>query len=539
MRDRGKHEIIWSALFSAALSFCITAGRRAVFGDSVKLGNDANYFEPFAWYDPLLFLLIAALIFAIVMLIAEARRRFPVYYDTDVRERGKGSRNVFWVSCALIFLAWLPYLMALAPGSVVEDSFDSIAQLTEASASLDNHHPVAYTLTVGAFLKAGLILGDINIGVFLYSLAQTAVMIATVSYVFVIMYRKGAPVWTMAPALLWYMFMPIFPDYAMIMWKDPIFSCALLWLSFLLLELAGEREKAGDKKWLARYAFTCLVILFFRNNGIYIVVLASAVLILLCRSMMKRFLITSALILAFYCTVTGPVYGALGIKGEFVESVGIPLQQMASVIASDGDLTEEDKEFLYRLLPEQEWKSNYTPCIVDTLKWHEEFDQEYLEANKGRFIKVWFSGLVRNFPEYVKAYGMETLGFWKIGVQNDYGYIAVYISENGYGIHETDLFERIFHSDLGGRIRDFRIYIGSGTLLWITLAAALFTVIDRKRYWLALIPALGNWLTTMVATPVAFSLRYVYIFALGLPLFLILPFISRVQRRGGKVCPEP
>ena len=106
-------------------------------------------------------------------------------------------------------------------------------------------------------------------------------------------------------------------------------------------------------------------------------------------------------------------------------------------------------------------------------------------------------------------------------------YIDTYISENGYGIYEVDIIQRFTGISLGDFIRNFRIYIGSGTLLWLVLAAAVLAAADKSVYWIVTVPALGNWLTTMIAAPVAFSLRYVYIFALGLPLFLILPFFRR------------
>ena len=69
--------------------------------------------------------------------------------------------------------------------------------------------------------------------------------------------------------------------------------------------------------------------------------------------------------------------------------------------------------------------------------------------------------------------------------------------------------------------------MGSGTLLWLIMTAVTLTLMEKSRYWIVSVPALGNWLTTMIAAPVAFSFRYVYIFALGLPLFLILPFLGK------------
>ncbi|MBF1013231.1 MAG: hypothetical protein HXK83_09355, partial [Lachnospiraceae bacterium] len=46
-----------------------------------------------------------------------------------------------------------------------------------------------------------------------------------------------------------------------------------------------------------------------------------------------------------------------------------------------------------------------------------------------------------------------------------------------------------------------------------------------KGDWIIYLPALGNVLTVLIATPVAFSLRYVYVFAIGLPLYVLLPFL--------------
>lgn len=514
-------------LFSALLAFCITAGNRAVFCGSVQGGSGENYFQDFVWYDLLIFLTAFALIFLLFNGIRNLQQRGKLQYEGTEEISLRKEWRIWGVSALLIFLAWFPYILTLAPGSVLEDSLNSVAQILDPAVPLNNHHPVMYTFFVGVFLRIGLLMGNINIGVFLYSLVQTAVMIVTASYVVVIIYRKRLPRWTMIVTMGWYMFMPFFPDYAVIMWKDPIFSCALLWICFLLLELVDDREKVCKRGWLIRFAAAGVVAAFFRNNGIYVVVLAMLAVLILCRKQVIRFCIMALALLAVYYGVTGIIYERAGIQTEFVESVGIPLQQMAAVIVNDGEFSDKDEEFLYRLLPEEEWKNSYTPCLVDTIKWNPQFDAEFLEENKGEFFRVWFSGLTQNFCEYVKAYGMETLGFWMPGIQNDYGYIDTYISENGYGIYEVDIIQRFTGISFGDFIRNFRIYIGSGTLLWLVLAAAVLAAADKSVYWIVTVPALGNWLTTMIAAPVAFSLRYVYIFALGLPLFLILPFFRR------------
>ena len=530
MRKRTKKEGILFIIFSVVLATIIILGRMAVFNGDVGGGADQNYFREFEPWDALFFILIAVAVSFVLILLDRMRRKeiFRVVMQWNLSE--VVGWKVYLAAFILILLAWLPYLLALSPGSVLEDSLDSVSQILDPSVPVNNHHPVFYTLYVGIFVKAGLFLGNINIGVFLYSVVQAGVMAGTIAYTIMIMCRKAVPVLFTGAAMIWYMFMPFFLDYAMTMWKDPIFSCALLWMSLLLMELAEEKEKICSRRWLTKYMAVCLITAFFRNNGIYVVVLSIAAAAILCRGKLKRFLCTMLAVLAAYYAITGTVYNWCGIRTEFVESVGIPLQQIAAVVVNDGDISQEEEQFLYTLLPEEEWKNSYAPCLVDKIKWNGQFNDEFLEENKTRFLKVWMSLLVKNFPEYVKAYGMETLGFWKIGVQDEYGYIDTFIAENGYGIHESSTLQKITGPGLNEFVRNFRIYVGSGTLLWLILGAALFVLRDKSSFGIVFIPALGNWMTTMIAAPVAFSLRYVYIFALGLPLFLSLPIWRKADQ---------
>ena len=174
---------------------------------------------------------------------------------------------------------------------------------------------------------------------------------------------------------------------------------------------------------------------------------------------------------------------------------------------------------------------NYRPCIVDTIKWDQEFNAAYLEENKLTFIKVWGSVLTRNFGNYLNAYCLETFGFWKPLVQNSYGYVDTYISNNELSIVPTDMFARIFGISIQENLAAFRPMVGSGTLLWCFLICLYLCIMQFKKSWLILVPAFANWLVILIATPVAFSLRYVYILALALPLAFCLPIlISRWEK---------
>lgn len=510
---------LWLNLYSLLFALAWTIGRKIVFSGSVRAAGTENYITDLKGRDFLIFPGVWLLTALVLAGVGYAVQRLPERKKDKLT--GKG---FFVLSMALLLAAWSPYILALAPGSVLEDSLASIRQILEAGRPASNHHPVCYTLFVGLFMKLGERLGSFNIGVFAYTAVQTLLMAATLSYVNRKLYQYRVPRIFMVWALLFEALMPFFPAYAVIMWKDPLYSCCLLLLSVLLADIViqGEIERS---QWI-RLALLSYGASLLRNNGIYVVLFTCVILMLCFRTRLKKLLLMTALILLPYLLLTKAVYGWCNIESEFAESVGVPLQQIAASLAYGGEWEEEDKEYLFRLLPEEKWRKLYAPCLADPIKFAEEFDTEFLSATKGQFLKVYLKGAVHNPSQYIKSYLLTTHGFWKVGVQNDYGYIDTYISDNEYGIYPVDLAEKITGIPLREKAEHFRVYIGSGTLFWLIMAAMVVCLFNKGRLWIAYMPAAANWLFVMAATPVAYSLRYVYIFALGLPFFLALTLVG-------------
>lgn len=267
--------------------------------------------------------------------------------------------------------------------------------------------------------------------------------------------------------------------------------------------------------------------MILRNNGTYIIFPTVFCLAIIYRKILKtKWLLIFAFVIG-YSLVNGMVLNTLHIKTEFVESVGIPLQQMTRVVVEDGKMTKADKELLFHLLPEDEYKKSYQPALVDSVKWNSEFDEEYLEEHKGEFFKTWLNMLKNNFSIYVDAYCLNTFGFWMPGVQTDYGYADRRIQEknNVFNIHQIDVVERFFGFSLREKLQGNMIFIGSGTLAWIMLIISALLLIIKKNAIVPVLPILFNWGIYLVATPAAFGLRYVFILLFGLPLLIVLPFM--------------
>ena len=516
------------ALFSCLFSACVTAGRRITFCGDVRMKNSENYIDPLSAADVFLFLFLAAAVgFALAMVF----RHFGLIRRRCLSQKERAQPVRFALLCAMLLLvAWLPYMLTVAPGNIYVDSLSSISQMLEHGHPTSNHHPMFYTLLVGVFMKIGSVLFDsVSIGILFYSLFQTCVMIFSMVCVLTLMYHKRISEWIIGASMLYFMFVPFFPNYAMSMWKDALFSCMLLLLC-VLLYLLQERLFTGWP-WFFCYGMVGIGAMMFRNNGLYVFAGVS-VLAVVCfaRRHARRLAAASLTAIAIFVSMSGVATRVWNIYSDFVENLGIPLLQMGYTINHDGEFSEADEAYLFRLMPEEVWNYAYRPCLVDAIKWNPMFDLEFLDETKGEFFKVWLSGLIKNPIEYVDAYLLATHGFWQPGVQNWYGYMDVQMNENPYGIDFMDLFEKVFGFSIMPVLKDYPVFMGSGTLLWFALLGMVLSCREKTGRALPYMPALLNWATVMIATPVAYSLRYVFVFALGLPFYLVLPLMISQEK---------
>ena len=610
--DRKRY--LYAALYAVVLGFSVAAGSNIVFGGDVSLSYTDNYMKPLGITGLLFFAIVSAVAFAgiQVMLRFYGRLRLLFVYPAQGKSQQEipqqeipqkktpqsgspllvdlqqavpqpkdgvfGKRRGFLLVLLLLLVSWVPYLLSFAPGSVLDDSLASITPWTNGT-PLTNHHPVVYSLLVGGFVSLSKILPiSLNAAVLLYSLVQSVCLAGTLAAMFCRLQRAGARRWVLAAGIGYAMIVPYFPAYAMILWKDPLYSCALLWLSMLLFDAVRKEGVLSDRAWQIKWFLALLCTAFLRNNGAFCLLFMAAALLLSGRR--KQFFCTACMtviVALLFFTVQHTVYPRCHIADtEYTEKIGIPLQQLAATVAYKGKMGEEERAFLFKIMPEQEWKERYAPCLADKIKWTDGANMEYISQNKHSFWKVWGTMLLKNPAIYLRAYGMDTFGFWAPGVQNRYGYVDLYITENDLGLHQTDLVQKLFGRTIRPLLKKRMIWVGSGTLLWMTLGGMLLSILCRKSTsrkisnskisnskisgskissskisgregsgskisgsktsgregekagggdWTIYLPALGNALTVFLATPVAFSLRYVYVFAIGLPLYVLLPFL--------------
>ena len=539
---------LWRGLcflfFSASLSASILYGAHiTITTEAYSALLDEAYISPFGVRDLLSFFLNMGSIYILatagyIALTGEWNKsvgRHTFRIVTEPHLSRISSRFVAMLAVVL-FVLWLPYLLTYWPGFIFGDSLSSLSQALEWS-GLNNHHPVTYTFLIKICLSIAHTFGFGNsVGCAIYSLFQMTFMAGCLSFASCwIATRTGKKAFAPALAVLLGL-SPYVATYTVAMWKDPLFSVALVVISLQLCDLALMTRKGitVGVSWYIGYVVQLVVLTFIRSNGIYIslfILLATAVLILLhrrrgleCQAFIAATAITGAVVVTYFL-VTGPLYQIFGVsQASRAESLGVPLNQMARVTALNGDMTDSDRAYMDELLPIELYESTYRPCCTDLLKWDGYFNAGALDD---RFFGHWLSMLVRNPGTFIDAWVMQTFGWWTINQPAAITYeenISGGVPRNNrpnelasYGIHPRNLLrfdaaQELFPKDEWS--------IPAGWTVWALSYLCLCTLVSRgsRVTLLALVPSLGLVTTLLVASPIWYWARY------ALALQLLIPF---------------
>ena len=441
-----------------------------------------------------------------------AFNRFPI--RTENWSPRREPWLVFFGSFAAIAAINLVYhFFVMHPGSLTLDSINQIEQIRDGVYS--NHHPFWHTMVIKLLLEIGHgIFGDINQAVSLYSIFQILVMAACFAYALMTLYQAGVSKVWIALSFAVYAFLPYNICYSNTMWKDVLFGGAVcLFLTALFRILRGIGRK---QLWnMVLLAVSGLGFCLWRSNGFLALVAAFPVFAIVLWKEHKKVLALILATLALGWVMKGPVLSAMGVtQADLVESLSIPVQQVARVIADGCQLTAEEEALISRVVDMEEVPQLYRPHISDNIKNEiRSKDNAYFEANAGQYLKLWLQLLVKYPAEFVKAWVDQTKGYWGGGYQNwMYGN---FINENDMGIamvKQSNILFKLYtmYFTFSKNVVFFEPLHSIGLHVWILAIAAFVSLFRKKKEWILAAPLLAMVLTLMVATPVSGEFRYAY-----------------------------
>lgn len=515
---------IWYLVFSALFSIMLIISCHIFYDPDGNSTVDTAYVTDFHILDFIGIALLIPLIYLCFKAVIACLQALADRFQGDVRKKNV---FVFLGFLAVIFIPWIPYFFSYWPGGIYADTVDSINMALE-KAVLDNHNPILYTMIWRfMFWITGGLRGEGEYdGLNLFTVSQALVLALVLAAFVYYCYRIGVHKSFVYILVFLFALFPLYPFYGVSLWKDTLFSIALFVLCLYLYHVFSKKPEDISKTQLLIYGILSVLVMFLRNNGIYIALFYSLVIVLMClknrRRIAKKIGLVSLIVVAVSWMIQGPVFDKCGYNiDKTVESLGVPIQQTAYILATDGNVSGDELEFLNEIMPLENWEALYNPVVVDTIKFDPSFNRDYFQENMDEFIKVYAGLVMKNPVKAVKAYFLETMGFWNVFESSSTAYICnVHFGNAPY--FQSDYFDYLFGISFRNLVEP-KNYISAAIFIWIMLATICICL--AKRYYagiIPLLPTLGLWLSIMVATPVAFSFRYVYAVFLCVPLYLMI-----------------
>lgn len=522
--------LIFSIIFSLAIFYM----NKIVF---LGMVYDENYMELIFLNEFAILFILVPIFYLLLTLLEKFYKHIEPSFISNIEYKNKK----LFLTVAFIFLLiiYLVYYFTFYPGGVYIDTWTSLQMLT-GEENFTNHQPILYTLSLN-LVKA--FSPDLITGFGIFTFIQVLLMVGSLTYFLYWLLSKKINPLIVGGVTLIFAFFNLYPMYSISVWKDTPFSLALFLYTLTFIDLIFDfKNKNISIKNIIKFNIFTILVIFLRNNGIYITLISLIFLILAFIiniikekniKYFKTFSIISFLTIILSLLIVKFVYPMCGIKQtEFVENLAIPIQQICRTVATDGNITDSQKELIEKVLPIKNIKENYKSLIVDPIKWDDEFNEEYLENNKSTYLKLWLELLFQNPDEYLRAFLLQTSGFWSFNVRGEEAFISPVIWETlNEKMQNRDLIAENINISFREDLLKVQFYSG-GFFFWIMALSAFLTFrLGEKKALLAYIPALLLWATVIIATPMGQALRYVYILVLLMPFNILYPFIIKKKEQ--------
>lgn len=471
---------------------------------------------------------------AMLALIFRKLSSVSLMCDAASERSVRNCRRVFLGSFAALTAVYAIWWLYEFPGNTSPDSNSQIMQVTGLM-PLRSNHPAVSTMFLGVIFNAGLKLfaGNQNSALALYTAIQLLIMAAIFAYAAESVYEMGLKKGAVYFVLAVYLLHPVYASYSVTVWKDVLFSgwitgfCVTLWRML-------QKGKSAIRPWeIVLLFFFALAASLFRNKCYYAFLLLFPFIFVQFNKRNRWVQAMPAVVFALALLIDGPLFSALNIRHmDSVESLSIPSQHIARVIADGHDLSEEQKELLSHAVDIDAVAETYNANVSDPIKKliRSTGDVGYIDAHRSEYFKLWLELGMRYPGAYLRAQIDQTKGYWYpdchywsmsnhcqpsdvLTIHKDRqtpAWLTSVLDSVGFGLPLLPF---------GG------LLFSIGLAWWATLVLfALCGIRGRKDVMTVFLPVLALILTLCAVTPVYAEFRYSFAMYTTLPLFAVIPF---------------
>jgi len=447
------------------------------------------------------------------------------------------NKHPFLSSIIIMFICWLPYIIAFYPAILSPDPSNQIKQffgikthyndsviMIDENVLITNHHPVLHTLLLGGCVKIGRIISSDNLGLFIYSLIQISILISTLAFTIKYMKKLNTPIWFRLCSLIIYSIVPIFPFYAMSAVKDTIFSSLIILYIIFIFDLIKYQNLSIKK--IFYISLLLLLIMLFRNNGYHVILLSMPFIIFSNKKYFLKLLCLFLIPILIYKSYTTILLPKLKIpEGSIREILSIPFQQTARYVKEhSSELSENDKKIIDKVLDISNLSERYDPVFADKVK--NKFNKYTTKQELNDYFNVWFKCFTKHPKTYIDATLNNTFGYYYPNTHRWYIYYKYdsRLKDSGFNYNYNSL--KNIRDILSGYgvlfpyipILGLLVNIGFNTWLVILMFAYLIKL-KKYKYLNYLIPSI-LLILVCIASPVNTYFRYALPYILSMPVMI-------------------
>jgi len=445
-------------------------------------------------------------------------------------------KHPFVFSFVVILICYLPYIIAFYPVIINYDAANQIKEvmgihtrymdsvvLLNPNITITNFNPIIHTFLIGGLFKVGHILGNVNFGMFLYSIVQLTIVISTFAYSIYYLNKIKVNKKLIIIALGIYALVPLFPLYSMTAVKDVIFSSLILLYVIKMYDIIKNKQTIRQYIW---FSLLVLLIILFRNNGIYTIVLTLPILLFMKKETRMALLIVLLFNISMYIGYNKVLLPHFEIANTSIREVlSVPFQQTARYVKYyEKDLSVDDKLIIDKVLGYDDLATRYEPDLSDNVK--NKFNKYTTNEELKEYFGVWFKYLLKRPVVYIDATINNMYGYFYPNTSSWYVYhkLNEKLPEAGFDYHYNGLTG--LRNILVGYAESFPYIpiIGTianiGMVVWIhILLIGLLVVNKMKKYIPILLPSITLILVCVVG-PANTYFRYILPCVFALPIIL-------------------
>jgi len=267
-------------------------------------------------------------------------------------ERLLSNSKIWYLFCIVMLVIWSPVLFAAWPGFFMYDAYQAYAGFV--NGSIDPNQPLLHTILLSVSLELGnSFFESYNLGIAAFvgisSVFVSVVLIAALKHIYIL----GASPVLVFGSLCYYSLSPIIAMFSFCTTKDVLFSALLVLLFLRIMAVVKDPQLLQSKKTLIFNSFIVFLLLAFRSNALFALLLSMPIVVYLCVGFRREMLLTLMSGIVLFALWSGPIASRFPINrslnGSALLMASVPTSQIArlwnSEVISETDRKEIERVF--------------------------------------------------------------------------------------------------------------------------------------------------------------------------------------------------